>query len=117
MNVLRPLLFLVALYLTLLLRAAVAFELEFVTASEQSFDEPHDIVLSPDRRYLYVADKYSHQIKVLAADGTLILTLGSGRSNLGPGEFDRPEGVEILGSDVWFSDTYNDRIVRYRIVE
>ena len=29
--------------------------------------------------------------------------------------FNRPEGVEIRGSDVWFSDTYNDRIVRYRM--
>ena len=66
---------------------------------------------------LYVADKYSHQIKVLAADGTLILSLGSGHGELGPGKFDRPEGVTIRDSDVWFSDTYNDRIVRYRIVE
>ncbi len=66
---------------------------------------------------LYVADKYSHQIKVLAADNTLILSLGSDHGELGPGKFDRPEGVTIRGSDVWFSDTYNDRIVRYRMVE
>jgi len=66
---------------------------------------------------LYVADKYANQIKVLATDGRLILTLGSGRGALGPGAFDRPEGVAIRGADIWFSDTYNDRIVRYRIVE
>ena len=66
---------------------------------------------------LYVADKYSHQIKILSGDDalTLILTLGTDQSGLGPGQFDRPEGVAIHGSDVWFSDTYNDRIVRYRI--
>jgi len=55
------------------------------------------------------------QIKVLDANGTLILKLGSGRKGMGPGQFNRLEGVTIHGQDVWFSDTYNDRIVRYRI--
>ena len=62
-----------------------------------------------------MADKYAHQIKILDRDGTLLKVIGSGRGELGPGVFDRPEGVEILGSTVWFSDTYNDRIVKYRI--
>jgi DNA-binding beta-propeller fold protein YncE len=66
---------------------------------------------------LYVADKHSHQIKVLAPDATLLLVLGSGDAGMGPGKFDRPEGIAIRGTDAWFSDTYNDRIVRYRIVE
>ena len=35
---------------------ALAFELEFVTASPQIYAEPHDLVLSPDRHSLYVAD-------------------------------------------------------------
>lgn len=64
---------------------------------------------------LYIADKYSNQIKVVALDGTLLQVLGTEQSGKGEGVFDRPEGVEIRGSDVWFSDTYNDRIVRYRI--
>ena len=64
---------------------------------------------------LYVADKYNHQIKVLAPDRTLLFTLGSGRGEMGPGKFDRPEGITIRGQDIWFADTYNDRIVRYRI--
>jgi len=66
---------------------------------------------------LYVADKYSHQIKVLAHDFTLLLTLGGSHSTFGPRYFDRPEGVTISGNTVWFADTYNDRIVRYRITE
>lgn len=66
---------------------------------------------------LYVADKYANQIKILAPDASLLLTLGSGDAGLGPEAFDRPEGVTIRGTDVWFADTYNDRIVRYRIVE
>ena len=66
---------------------------------------------------LYVADKYTHKIKVLSPNAAHIYTLGSGRGELGPSKFDRPEGVTIRGADVWFSDTYNDRIVRYRIIE
>jgi len=66
---------------------------------------------------LYVADKYAHKIKVLAPDNHLLYTLGQDRSGLGPGLFDRPEGVVIHNNQVWISDTYNNRIVRYRISE
>ena len=64
---------------------------------------------------MYVADKYSNKIKIITPDGTLLQVIGTDRSGKGEGVFDRPEGVEIRGSDVWFSDTYNDRIVRYRV--
>ncbi len=87
-----------------------------IEGSPYNFNGPRYLDFD-DANRLYVADKYSHQIKVLAADGTLLLSLGSGQSELGPGKFNRPEGVTIHDSDVWFSDTYNDRIVRYRIVE
>ncbi|MEE9129716.1 MAG: NHL repeat-containing protein [Phycisphaerales bacterium] len=64
---------------------------------------------------MYVADKYSNRIKIIAPNGELISVLGKATSGKGEGVFDRPEGVEIRGSDIWFSDTYNDRVVRYRI--
>ena len=64
---------------------------------------------------LWIADKYTHRIKVVGRDGRLVLIVGTADAGLGPGRFDRPEGVEVRGRDVWFSDTYNDRIVRYRI--
>jgi streptogramin lyase len=64
---------------------------------------------------LFVADKYTHQIKVIAPSGELLQVLGTGRAGKGEGVFRNPEGVEIRGSDVWISDTYNDRIVRYRV--
>jgi DNA-binding beta-propeller fold protein YncE len=89
---------------------------EIIEGSPYDFDGPRYLDLD-DAGRLYVADKYNHQIKILAPDGALLLTLGSGDDGLGPREFDRPEGVAIRGQDVWFSDTYNDRIVRYRIVE
>jgi DNA-binding beta-propeller fold protein YncE len=94
-------------------------ELEVIKTLEGApydFDGPRYLDFDEAGR-LYVADKYAHQIKILAPDTTLLLTLGSGSGEMGPGAFDRPEGVVIRGTDVWFSDTYNDRIVRYRIVE
>ncbi len=78
------------------------------------FNGPRYLDFDADGR-LYVADKYTHTIKIIAPDGELIQVLGSGQAGEGPGLFDRPEGVEIRGRDVWVSDTYNDRIVRYRM--
>ena len=66
---------------------------------------------------LYVADKYANQVKVLDQKAKLILTIGDKAAGMGPDLFDRPEGVAIRGKNVWFSDTYNDRIVRYRLSE
>lgn len=65
---------------------------------------------------MLVADKYSHSIKIISPDSKLIYTLGTGKAGKGEGLFDRPEGVEIRGSDVWFADTYNNRIVRYKLI-
>jgi len=87
-----------------------------VEGAAYRFDGPRYLDFDAAGR-LYVADKNAHQVKVLAPDASLIFTLGSGRGELGPDAFDRPEGVAIRGADVWFSDTYNDRIVRYHIVE
>ncbi|MCW8962809.1 MAG: NHL repeat-containing protein [Gammaproteobacteria bacterium] len=70
-----------------------------------------------DARRLYVADKYNHQIKVLTPDLSMLLTLGGRHSTFGPRYFDRPEGIAIHERQAWFADTYNDRIVRYRIVD
>ncbi len=79
-----------------------------------AFDGPRYLAFDRWAR-LYVADKYTHRIKVLGADKKIILTIGG--NGKGPGRFDRPEGIAIDGTTVWFSDTYTDRIVRYRIVE
>lgn len=90
--------------------------IKVVGGAPYDFDGPRYLDFDARGR-LYVADKYSHRIKILAADGALLSTLGAAQAGMGPGVFDRPEGVAIRGNDVWFSDTYNDRIVRYRIVE
>lgn len=90
--------------------------LRILQGAPYHFNGPRYLDFDPAGR-LFVADKYNHQIKVLAPDHFLLLTLGDGRSGLGAGKFNRPEGVTIHGEAVWFSDTYNDRIVRYRIAQ
>ena len=63
---------------------------------------------------LITADKNNHQVKVIAADGTLLKVLGDGKPGKGKGKFRTPEGVEIRGSVLWISDSGNDRVVKYR---
>jgi DNA-binding beta-propeller fold protein YncE len=94
-------------------------ELKILTVIEDApyeFDGPRYLDFDGQGR-LYVADKYSHKIKVLTPDNKLIYTVGEDRAGLGPGKFNRPEGVVIDNQHVWFSDTYNNRIVRYRITD
>jgi len=59
------------------------------------------------------ADKNNHQVKFIAGDGRLLLVLGSGSANKGPGLFTTPEGIEVRGNTLWVSDSGNDRIVKY----
>ena len=66
---------------------------------------------------LYVADKYAHMVKVISADYQLLGTIGTGNPGKDPGQLNTPEGVAVLGKDLWISDTYNNRIVRYQITE
>lgn len=61
------------------------------------------------------ADKNNHVVKIIAADGTLLLVLGSGKPEKGPEKFTTPEGVETRGDTLWLSDSGNDRVVKYRI--
>jgi DNA-binding beta-propeller fold protein YncE len=63
---------------------------------------------------LVTADKNNHAVKFIAPDGALLLVLG-GRAGKGPGVFRTPEGVEVRGDTVWFSDSGNDRIVKYTL--
>ena len=47
---------------------AGALKSEFIMASESSFNLPHDLAMSPDGRYLYVADNGNDRIAVLNPD-------------------------------------------------
>ena len=64
---------------------------------------------------LIAADKNNHQVKVIGADGKLLLVLGDGKRGKGPGKFATPEGIEVRGDTLWISDSGNDRVVQYQI--
>ena len=64
---------------------------------------------------LIAADKNNHQIKFISPNGSMPLVLGDGRPGRGPEKFTTPEGVEVLGMDLWLSDSGNNRVVRYRL--
>lgn len=61
------------------------------------------------------ADKYSHQVKVISAEGKLLAVVGTGSAGKGPGKFTTPEGVEVRENIVWISDSGNNRVVKYQI--
>lgn len=62
---------------------------------------------------LIAADKNTHSVKFIGADGTLKLQLGNGKASRGDYKLTTPEGAEVRGNQVWISDSGNDRIVRY----
>ena len=64
---------------------------------------------------LIAADKNNHVIKFIGADGRLLAVLGDGRAGKGENSFTTPEGVELRGTELWLSDSGNDRIVKYRL--
>lgn len=64
---------------------------------------------------LVIADKYTHSVKVITANGALVATIGDGRAGRGPDRFRTPEGVELVGDTLWIADSGNDRIVRYKL--
>ena len=64
---------------------------------------------------LVAADKNNRQIKFIGSDGKLLLVLGDGKRGQGADEFATPEGVEVRGNTIWFSDSGNDRVVKYAI--
>ena len=65
---------------------------------------------------LIVADQDAHRMLMIDRDGNLTGVLGDGTSGVGPFKFDDPEGVAIVGTTYFFSDSDNNRIVRYRVV-
>lgn len=68
---------------------------------------------------LVVADQDAHRILMIDpdADGGAVLVgvLGTGWPGKGPNEFDDPEGVAIRGNEYFFSDSDNNRVVKYTV--
>ncbi|MDH5750048.1 MAG: NHL repeat-containing protein [Rhodospirillales bacterium] len=76
------------------------------------FQEPKYLTVDSLGR-LFVADEYSNLIKVIDRKGALVMTIGE--SDKEDEKLNQPEGVEVRGGSIWISDTYNNRILLYRL--
>ncbi|MBD3609451.1 MAG: beta-propeller fold lactonase family protein [Gammaproteobacteria bacterium] len=104
-----------ALFLLALLSLSVsanvqAFELRYVSGSEQAYARPHDIVLSPDGRFLYVADNGHDRIAVLDPDSLKLI------GTFGEGEVMEPHDVVFdAHGRLLVADTGGSRIAIYQL--
>ena len=73
------------------------------------FYEPKYVTHDKDGM-VYVADEYNNRVLVLDPSHTPVGVYGGVRGT-GPGQLNKPEGVEAAGPKLWVSDTYNDRIL------
>jgi DNA-binding beta-propeller fold protein YncE len=87
---------------------AHALELEFVSASAVALDNPHDLKLSPDGRYLFVSDVDNDRVAILDP-GTLELISEFGA--------DHQSGTHDVDFDAagraYIADTRNNRVTVY----
>lgn len=66
---------------------------------------------------LVVADQDAHRVLMIdPVTGDLLGVIGDGKPGRGPGKFDDPEGVAVRGNSYYFSDSDNDRVVKYVVV-
>jgi len=87
-------------------KAAEAVTLTFVKASKTVFSRPHDVILSPDRRYLLVADLGNNAVRVVDPQSLEVLAdIGRGMLS-GPHDVTFDERGRLL-----VADSGNDRIV------
>ncbi len=89
---------------------AQQYRLEFVIASKTSLDNPHDIKISPDGRWLYVSDVGNNRIAVLDPQTLELVTDFGGDHQSGTHDIDlSAEGFAYV------ADTHNNRVTIYRM--
>jgi len=102
---------LVCLFLLPLNKAsAEQFRLEFISASSIPLDNPHDIKLSPDGRYLFVSDVGNDRVAILDPQ-TLAFVASFGA--------DHQSGTHDVDFDAqgraYVADTHNNRVTIYEM--
>ena len=66
---------------------------------------------------LVVADQDAHRVLLIdPVTGDLLGAIGDGTPGLGINKLDDPEGVAVHGNNYYFSDSDNNRIVKYVVV-
>jgi YVTN family beta-propeller protein len=110
----KNVIFVTLLFSSVALRAGAAagqsVSATFEAASDASFSRPHDLVVAPDGRLLYVADMGNDVVRVL--DPETLATVGQ----IGAGELSSPHDVAFDGDGrLLVADTGNDRVARYAL--
>lgn len=92
--------------------------LKFISAiggAPWNFNDPKYVVDDESGR-LYVADEHNNRVVVLApGDRKILFVIAGFLSPSGPEKLKQPEGVAVRGDTLWISDTYNDRILAFRV--
>lgn len=69
---------------------------------------PTGIARDPQRRLIYVADTYAHDVKVFDDEGRLVNLIG--RRGEAPGEFNYPVYLAFARGELYVTDTMNSRV-------
>ena len=87
--------------------------LKSLSGPQYGFIGPRYMDIDPDG-LLIVADQDAHRVlKIDPLSGEVLGVIGSGSPGTGPNLFDDPEGVAMRGSEYFFADSDNNRIVKY----
>ena len=88
--------------------------IEEIAGPPFDFNEPKYIAFDA-HGWLYVADENNNQVKIFDSDRRPVEVIGTRTRGRGGGMFYQPEGVDVRGDRLWVADTYNDRIVHFRL--
>lgn len=91
-------------------------QIQVLDGPQYGFVGPRYMDIDPDG-VLYVADQDAHRVlKIDPQDNTVLGVIGTGQPGIGPGILDDPEGVAVRGTEFFFADSDNNRIVKYVVV-
>lgn len=91
-------------------------ELDVLSGPQFGFVGPRYMSINPDGM-LVVADQDAHRVlKIDPLTREVLGVIGTGMPGNGPNMFDDPEGSELRGSEYFFADSDNNRIVKYVVV-
>jgi thiol-disulfide isomerase/thioredoxin len=91
-------------------RRPLALKLESEGVAETTLKFPGRVLATPDR--LFISDSNHHQIVIATHEGRLIDRVGSNRRGQSDGdfataEFNKPQGLALVGDRLWVADTEN----------
>ncbi len=106
----RTAVFALALSVSSIPPLALAFEAEFLSASTADLDNPHDVKLSPDGRWLFVSDAGNDRVVILDAGSLEMIGHFGDDHQDGTHDVDFDDSGRLL-----VADTHNDRIAIYQL--